>query len=65
MTHTCGHVQSVVSSGLGFYSISQGNMTPLVFNLWHQRLIDQPVVSFWLDPYELSFSDHFEEKRVI
>ncbi|CAF1023078.1 unnamed protein product [Rotaria sordida] len=36
--------------GLGFYSLSNGNMTPVVFNLWHQRLIDQPIVSFWLDP---------------
>ncbi|CAF1264548.1 unnamed protein product [Rotaria sordida] len=36
--------------GLGFYSLSEGHMTPIVFNLWHQRLIDQPIVSFWLDP---------------
>ncbi|CAF4082471.1 unnamed protein product [Rotaria sp. Silwood2] len=36
--------------GLGFYSFSNGHMTPVVFNLWHQRLIDQPIVSFWLDP---------------
>ncbi|CAF4804098.1 unnamed protein product [Rotaria sp. Silwood1] len=35
---------------LGFYSLSNGHMTPIVFNLWHQRLIDQPIVSFWLDP---------------
>jgi len=38
-------------------------MTPIVFNLWHQRLIDQPIVSFWLDPYELSFSDYYCEKK--
>jgi hypothetical protein len=24
--------------GLGFYSQSDGQMTPIVFNLWHQRL---------------------------
>jgi hypothetical protein len=49
--------------GLGFYSFSKGKMTPIVFNLWHQRLIDEPIVSFWLDPYELSFSEYYCEKK--
>lgn len=37
--------------GLGFHSNSQGSMTPIVLNLWHQRLIDEPIVSFWLNRY--------------
>jgi hypothetical protein len=56
-------LENAASLGLGFYSTSQGQMTPIVFNLWHQRLIDQPIVSFWLDPYELSFSDHYCENK--
>ena len=62
-TQTCDHLKNVASLGLGFYTLSEGHMTPVVFNLWHQRLIDQPIVSFWLDPYELSFSDQYCEKK--
>ncbi|CAF3033311.1 unnamed protein product [Rotaria socialis] len=36
--------------GLGFFSSSHGRIPPIIFNLWHQKLIDQPIVSFWLDP---------------
>ncbi|CAF3744670.1 unnamed protein product [Adineta steineri] len=36
--------------GLGFKSISNSHMLPLIFMLWYQDLIDQPIVSFWLDP---------------
>ena len=57
--------KNIVSLGLGFYSLSQGQMTPVVFNLWHQNLIDQPIVSFWLDPYESIFSEHYCEKNQV
>ncbi|CAF1224437.1 unnamed protein product [Adineta steineri] len=47
--YTAGHADGIC--GLGFKSISKGHMLPLVFMLWYQDLIDQPIVSFWLDPH--------------
>ncbi|KAJ7558159.1 hypothetical protein O6H91_04G027100 [Diphasiastrum complanatum] len=35
--------------GLGFKQISQDQVTPLWYNIVHQKLVAQPVFSFWLN----------------
>jgi hypothetical protein len=37
--------------GLAYPNLTKGGEAPLFYNMWSQKLIPQPIFSFYLNPY--------------